>query len=96
MEFDRLLLWIESQTSIVIALITFGACYLCAAMVLVIARVLVSKRIANELKATTPVMLTPLSVLTGLVIASIASRVWTNFDHADAIVRIRPAASTKL
>ncbi|WP_024513436.1 DUF4239 domain-containing protein [Bradyrhizobium sp. ARR65] len=87
MEFDRLLLWIEAQPAIVIALITFGACYLCAAIVFVIARVSVSKPIANELKATTPVMLTPLSVLTGLVIAFVASRTWTNFDHATAILR---------
>jgi hypothetical protein len=87
MEFDRLLLWIESQPATVIALIAFGACYLCAAILFVIARVLVSQRIANELKATTPVMLTPLSVLTGLVIAFVASRIWTNFDHANAVVR---------
>jgi hypothetical protein len=87
MEFDHLLLWIETQPAIVIALITFGVCYSCAAIVFVIARVLVSKRIANELKATTPVMLTPLSVLTGLVIAFVASRIWTNFDHARGIVR---------
>src|ERR1700742_371922 len=87
MEFDRLLLWIESQPAIVIALITFGVCYLCAGIVFVIARVLVSKRMADELKATTPVMLTPLSVLTGLVIAFVASRIWINFDHANAVVR---------
>src|SRR5271170_4189203 len=87
MEFDRLLLWIESQPATVIALIAFGACYLCAAIVFVIERVFVSKRIANELKATTPVMLTPLSVLTGLVIAFVASRIWINLDHANAVVR---------
>jgi hypothetical protein len=87
MEFERLLLWIESQPAIVIALITFGACYLCAAIIFVIDRVLVSKRVWNELKATTPVMLTPLSVLTGLVIAFVASRIWVNLDHANGIVR---------
>src|SRR5690348_6844869 len=87
MAYGRLLLWMESQPALIIALITFGACYLCAAVIFVIARVLVSKRIANELKATTPVMLTPLAVLTGLVIAFVASRIWTNFDHAHAIVR---------
>lgn len=84
---ERLLIWIESQPAIVIALITFGACYLCAAIIFVIERTLLSKHIANELKATTPVMLTPLSVLTGLVIAFVASRIWTNFDHANTIVR---------
>src|ERR1700761_8297894 len=86
MEFDRLLLWVESQPAAVIALITFGACYLCATIIFVIAQVFVSKRIANELKATTPVMLTPLSVLTGLTIAFVASRIWTNLDHANSIV----------
>ena len=54
MEFDHLLLWIESQPASIIALIAFGACYLCAATVFVIAQLLISKRIANELKATTP------------------------------------------
>ena len=87
MEFDRMLLWIESQPAMVIALIAFGACYLCAAIIFVIARVFVTQRIANELKATTPVMLTPLSVLTGLVIAFVASRIWINLDHANAVVR---------
>ena len=87
MEFDRLLLSIESQPATVIALIAFGTCYLCAAIVFIIERVLLSKRIANELKATTPVMLTPLSVLTGLVIAFVASRIWINLDHANAVVR---------
>jgi hypothetical protein len=87
MEFDSVLLWIESQPAVVIALITFGACYLCAAIIFIIARVLVSKDTAEALKATTPVMLTPLSVLTGLVIAFVASRIWINFDHANAVVR---------
>lgn len=87
MGYDRLLLWIESQPAFIIALITFGACYVCVAIIFVIARVLVPKNIANELKATTPVMLTPLAVLTGLVIAFVASRIWTNFDSAHAIVR---------
>ena len=32
-------------------------------------------------------MLTPLAVLTGLVIAFVAARIWINFDHANALVR---------
>jgi hypothetical protein len=39
------------------------------------------------LKATTPVMLTPLAVLIGLLIAFVASRIWGNYDRADALVR---------
>ena len=65
--FERLLLWIESQTPAIIALITFGICYACAAVIFAFARVFLPRRIADELKATTPVMLTPLAVLTGLV-----------------------------
>src|SRR5215831_19224792 len=85
--FERLLLWIESQTPAIIALITFGICYACAAVIFAFARVFLPRRIADELKATTPVMLTPLAVLTGLVIAFVASRIWVNFDHANTLVR---------
>ena len=84
---DRLLLWIESQSPAIIALIAFGVVYVCAAVIFAFARVVVPRRIADELKATTPVMLAPLAVLTGLVIAFVASRIWTNFDHANALVR---------
>lgn len=84
---DRLLLWIEAQSPAIIALITFGICYACAAVIFAFARVVLPRRIADELKATTPVMLTPLAVLTGLVIAFVASRIWINFDHANALVR---------
>jgi hypothetical protein len=83
---DALLLGIESQSPFTIALITFGACYVCAGVIFAFARVVVPRRIADELKGTTPVMLTPLAVLTGLVIAFVASRIWTNFDHAHALV----------
>jgi hypothetical protein len=34
------------------------------------------------MKATSPVMLTPLSVTVGLLIAFLAARVWSNLDHA--------------
>src|SRR5262249_51095178 len=36
----------------------------------------------KELKAIVPVTLTPLGVLLGLLLAFLASRVWTNFDRA--------------
>jgi len=84
--FARLLLWIESQSLAIIALIIFGACYACAAVIFAFARV-TPRRIADELKGTTPVMLTPMAVITGLVIAFVAARIWVNFDHANALVR---------
>lgn len=81
-----LILWVESQNSAVIALLVFGICYMLA-VIIFIAVVMVSRwGIAAELKATTPTMLTPLGVIAGLLIAFLASRVWTNFDHAKSLV----------
>ncbi len=74
--------WIESQNTAVIAALVFALSYLLAALI-VMAGVLISRRrIAAELKATTPTMLTPLSVIAGLLIAFLAARVWSNVDHA--------------
>lgn len=87
MELARLLLWIESQPPATIALITFGLSYASAAVIFAFARVVAPHRLAAALKATTPVMLTPLAVLMGLVIAFAASRVWANYDHCYTLVR---------
>ena len=38
--------------------------------------------VGADLKATTPVMLTPLSVIIGLLIAFLATRVWNNLGMA--------------
>lgn len=43
--------------------------------------VLAPRRIADDLKATTPTMLTPLAV-----IAFLAARVWANLDRANNLV----------
>ena len=87
MELARLLLWIESQSPATIALITFGLSYASAAVMFVFSRAVASHRFAAALKATTPVMLTPLAVLIGLLIAFVASRIWGNYDRAYALVR---------
>src|SRR5690349_8364787 len=76
--------WIEAQSAPVTALWVFGGCYLLTAMIFG-AAALISRRaaaIAMDLKATSPVTLTPLSVILGLLIAFLASRVWANLDHA--------------
>ena len=78
--------WIESQSTAVIALVMFAGCYALAALVHFLMRRLVSSNLAAEFKATTPVMLTPLAVLLGLLIAFLAQRVWTNIDHANAYI----------
>jgi len=87
MELARLLLWIESQSPETIALITFGLSYASAAVMFAFSRAVASHRFATALKATTPVMLTPLAVLIGLLIAFVASRIWGNYDRAEALVR---------
>jgi hypothetical protein len=84
---ERLLLSIESQPSCGIAFIAFGFCYASAAFIFVLSRAVGSRRFAVELKTTTPVMLTPLAVILGLLIAFVASHVWDNVDHANAHVR---------
>jgi hypothetical protein len=87
MGIEHLLLWIESQSSSSIAVIAFGFCYASAALVFALSRAAASRRIAVELKATTPVMLTPLAVILGLLIAFLASHVWENVDRANGYVR---------
>jgi hypothetical protein len=78
-----MLLWIESQNTVVITLLGFGFCYALAAIIFGAAVVVSQRPIAVDLKATSPVMLTPLSVIAALLIAFLASRVWANLDHAN-------------
>jgi Protein of unknown function (DUF4239) len=81
-----MILWIESQDIPVITLLVFALCYSIAVAVFAVAIVISRYRIATDLKALTPVLLTPLSVIAGLLIAFLASRVWSNLDHANAYV----------
>ena len=73
-----MLSWLESQETLVIALIVFAFCYLLAALIFVGVAVLARTPIARALQVTTPAMLTPLGVILGLVIAFLAARVWAN------------------
>jgi hypothetical protein len=78
--------WIESKETAVIALIVFGIYYAVTAVIFVVAAILHKRERAAHLKATSPVMLTPLSVFAGLLIAFLASRVWSNLDRAQTDV----------
>jgi hypothetical protein len=80
------ILWIESQRTEVIAAVTFGLSYLVVVLILLASAAIAPRRIAADLKATTPVMLTPLSVIAALLIAFLANRVWTNLDRANSYV----------
>jgi hypothetical protein len=70
-----MILWIESQDAAIIALLMFAICYAIAGAIFSVATMISQHRIAAELKALTPVLLTPLSVIAGLLIAFLASRV---------------------
>jgi hypothetical protein len=74
--------WIESQRPEIIALVVFGCSYAVVALLVIAAASLATRRIGADLKATTPVMMTPLSVILGLLIAFLATRVWNNLDRA--------------
>jgi hypothetical protein len=81
-----MILWIGSQDAVIIALLMFALCYAIAGAVLSVAVIIARHRIAADLKMLTPVLLTPLSVIAGLLIAFLAARVWANLDHANAYV----------
>jgi hypothetical protein len=80
------ILWVESQSTEVIALIVFGLSYLTVALIVLGCILLGRSRVAADLKAVTPVMLTPLSVIVGLLIVFLANRVWANLDRAHMYV----------
>jgi hypothetical protein len=81
-----MVLWIESQDAAVIGLLVFGICYAFALLILAGAVVLGRRRVALDLKATTPTMLTPLAVIAGLLIAFLAAHVWSTLDRAKALI----------
>jgi hypothetical protein len=78
--------WIESQRPMVIALVIFSCSYFIVALLLLVSAYLARRPIGADLKATTPVMLTPLSVVIALLIAFLATRVWNNLDRASSYI----------
>ena len=80
--------WLEAQSAPVIALVLLGFCYGLAGTIFAAAALLSwrAASIARALKAASPVTLTPLAVILGLLMGFLASRVWTNLDRASAYV----------
>jgi hypothetical protein len=79
-----MIFWIESQSSILITVAVFAFCYVLAALIYAGTRL--AARRAGGLHLTTPSMLSALGVVTGLVIAFVASHVWTNLTEAEEAV----------
>jgi hypothetical protein len=80
------MIWLEAQSTPVIALFVFCFCYVLTAAIFCLAAILSRRAVAQELKAVVPVTLTPLGVILGLLIAFLAARVWTNLDRAGEYV----------
>src|SRR5215213_3205800 len=74
--------WIESQSTAVNALLVLAFCYALTAAIAAAAIMLARRPVASQLKACSPVTLTPLAVILGLLLAFLSSRVWTNVDRA--------------
>ncbi|HUC18967.1 MAG TPA: hypothetical protein VMA37_14905 [Acetobacteraceae bacterium] len=81
-----MIMWVESHPTPAIAFMMFGFWYVVALLLLAVTTYFSNRPIAADLRLVTPVLLTPLAVITGLLIAFLSARVWANLDHADADV----------
>ena len=88
--------WIESQSTSVITAIVFGVSYLFAALVYAGIAALSGRPTGEQLKAVSPVTLTPLAVILGLLIAFLAARVWENTAHANEYIGQEAGALSKV
>ncbi len=89
-----MLLWVEDQATWLVVVLVFGFCYLLAAVIFAVAALILKLPGATGLHATSPAMLSALGVITGLVIAFVASHVWSNFTSAENYV-IREASAIR-
>jgi Protein of unknown function (DUF4239) len=78
--------WIESHSASVIAVLMLSLCYVLAALLFATGLALSRRSLGHKLKAVSPVTLTPLAVVLGLLIAFLASRVWDNAGRARSYV----------
>jgi len=85
--------WIELQQTPVIAVMTLALCYAIALGVFILTRLVARHPVTAEAKFIAPVLLTPLSLVTGLLIAFLAARVWTNLDRANGYVTEEASAT---
>jgi len=88
--------WIESQSTSVIAVIVFGLSYVFTALVFAVTAALARRPVGEQLKAVSPVTLTPLAVILGLLIAFLAARVWENTGHANEYIGQEASALSKV
>lgn len=78
--------WLYHLPVIWMAVVIAVATAAVAALAYAVAAALASRGRGPMLKAMTPVMLTPLAVLFGLIVAFLASQVWNDYQRASAAV----------
>jgi hypothetical protein len=88
--------WIESQPASAIAVIALCLCYTIATAIFGAAAALSRWPVAAQLKTISPVTLTPLAVILGLLIAFLAARVWENVAHANEYIGQEASALSKV
>jgi len=88
--------WIESQSISAIIWIVFALCYAFAGVVFGLAAALSRRHIAEQLKTISPVTLTPLAVILGLLIVFLAARVWENVGRANEYIEQEAAALSRV
>jgi hypothetical protein len=79
-------LWIEAQSTPIIALVIFGLSYLGTALIFVLVTSAAPHGWARDFKFIPAVTLTPLVILLAVLLGFLASRVWANFDRAEGYV----------
>jgi hypothetical protein len=88
--------WIESQSTSAIIGIVFSLCYAFAGVAFGFAAALSRRHIAEQLKMISPVTLTPLAVILGLLIVFLAARVWENVGRANEYIGQEAAALSRV
>jgi len=87
---------IDARHRHVITGIVFCLCYAVAAAVFGASTALSRRPVAEQLKTISPVTLTPLAVVLGLLIVFLAARVWENVGHANEYIRQEASALSKV
>ena len=81
-----MLVWVASQPALVIGLLCFAWSYLMCAAIYGVVRFAARRGHEPAFKAASPVTLTPLAVIFGLLVGFLAADVWPNFERARATV----------
>src|SRR5215831_8212659 len=81
-----MLAWLAGQSIPVIDLVAFAGTYLMTAVIYAAVTVVVRRGHAATMKAASPVTLTPLAVIFGLLVGFLAADVWPSFERARAVV----------